>query len=215
MKLHDIPGSHKIVVTPEDVKLVTEQEKFWNDETWAAPYRQRNQLNYAQRVPYWRGILDLTQAQSILEVGTNTGANLKALRCANRQLDLKGVDVSYEACIEAVLAGLDVEQVRASDVGVKWPGKFTLSFTAGVLIHIPPHQLDEVLNSIIASSNRFVLAVEYESEHEEGIDYRGHSDRLWRRPYGRLYQEKGLKLVDVRDAGEGFDRCTSWLMTIP
>ena len=198
------------------MELVTEQEKFWNDEAgWAADYRRRNQLNYALRVPFWTNILALTGAQSILEVGTNTGANLKALRAINRQLDLKGIDVSYDACIEAVMAGLDVEQVRGADVGAKWPGKFDLSFTCGCLIHVADADLSTVMDSIIASSKRYVLAVEYESEHTEAVSYRDHADRLWRRPFGRLYEEKGLKLVDVRDAGEGFDRCTSWLLTAP
>jgi pseudaminic acid biosynthesis-associated methylase len=197
------------------MELVSDQEKHWADPVWAQGYMSRNKaaLLAIKRVPFWTDTLNITQARSVLEVGCNVGANLRAMRTVDRQLELKGIDVSYDACIEAVMVGLDVEQVRAADVGRKWPEKFDLCATVGVLIHISDADLSTVMDSIIAASKRYVLAVEYESDHTEMVDYRSHSERLWKRPFGDLYLARGgLRLVDRRDAGEGFDACTSWLL---
>lgn len=198
------------------MELVTEQEKHWADPVWAQGYMSRNKaaLLAIKRVPFWTEIISLTGARSILEVGCNVGSNLRAIRTVDRQLELKGIDISYDACIEAVMVGLDVEQVRAADVGVKWPQKFDLSATVGCLIHVGESEIIDVMRSIIASSNRFVLAVEYAANETESLEYRGYSERLWRRPFGRMYAELGLKEVATGFLGkdQGFDDCTYWLM---
>lgn len=198
------------------MELVSDQEKHWADPEWARAYISRNRLYWTNRVPFWREILSRTQVQSILEVGCNVGGNMQAIRSINRQLDIKGVDISYDACIEASLAGLDVEQVRAADVGVKWPQKFDLSATVGCLIHVGENEITDVMRSIVASSKRFVLAVEYAADETEGLDYRGHSERLWRRPFGQMYASLGLKEVATGFLGkdQGFDDCTFWLMEL-
>jgi hypothetical protein len=46
------------------------------------------------------------------------------------------------------------------------------------------------------------------------IEYRGEKDRLWKRPYGKLYEAMGLTLVKAGPA-EGFDRCDFWLLSKP
>jgi hypothetical protein len=88
-----------------------------------------------------------------------------------------------------------------------------LTFTCGVLIHISPADIERAMRAIIASSKRYVLAVEYADEKEVEISYRGHSERLWRRPFGDMYEGLGLKIVDHGPApADAFDRCAWWLL---
>lgn len=191
--------------------MPTPQEEFWKGEFGKA-YVSRNRVEWSKRVPFWTDVLDRTDAKSILEVGCNIGSNLKALRFVNRNLRLAGVEINQAALEEAADAGLEVYDCPAREVGIAFPGRFDLTFTAGVLIHIGPDDLSEVMDAIIAASSRYVLAVEYPAPAEQEINYRGHAERLWKRPFGRLYEAKGLKMVAAWDAGDGFDACTAWLM---
>lgn len=191
--------------------METAQEQFWKGD-FGNLYITRNRIDYRARIPFWREVLDLTEAKSALEVGANIGTNLKALQAAEPHILVQGVEINEAAIRVAIADGLDVFPAAASEVGELWPQNYDLVFTAGVLIHIAPDHLDEAMDSIIAASKRYVLAVEYASIGEKEIDYRGHAERLWKRPFGKLYEAKGLRLVGEWDAGEGFDRCTAWLM---
>jgi hypothetical protein len=83
--------------------------------------------------------------------------------------------------------------------------------TSGVLIHVAPDALEVTMRAIIDVSARYVLAIEYDSDEEEEVDYRGHKGKLWKRPFGRLYQALGLRLLSYGEAG-GFEKCTYWLL---
>ena len=52
---------------------------------------------------------------------------------------------------------------------------------------------------------------EYAAETETEVEYRGHKGKLWKRPYGALYEALGLTLRDHGPA-EGFDACEFWLL---
>ena len=74
-----------------------------------------------------------------------------------------------------------------------------------------------VMGNIARASRRFVLAVEYADEKEVEVEYRGHTGKLWRRPYGKIYENMDLKLIDtgLLDKESGFDSCTYWLLKRP
>ncbi len=194
--------------------MPTEQEDFWRGEFGDA-YLERNRIEWRLRLPFWRNILNLTEARSILEVGCNAGWNLRALQMAAPTITLKGADINKIALAEAKRADLDVEERSAVEIGALWPAAFDLTFTAGVLIHIPPEQLLPAMRSILASSRRYVLAIEYTAPKEEEIIYRGYRNRLWKRPYGRLYHE-ALDLLPIASgalgSSDGFDNAVWWLL---
>lgn len=194
---------------------MSEQEGFWQG-TFGDEYTRRNRPDPKVRANFWELILEQTAARSVLEVGCNWGCNLLALRDVAPTIKLRGVDVNDAALAEARAQFLDVRNVPARSVG-QWRREFDLVATCGVLIHIPPEQLVDVMVAITTASREWVLAVEYAHAIEREVQYRGHARRLWKRPFGELYQEIGLDLISEGDvaAGDGFDNCKFWLLRKP
>ena len=86
-----------------------------------------------------------------------------------------------------------------------------MAITSGVLIHIATPDLARTMRAIVEVSRKWVVAVEYDSPDEQEVVYRGHAGKLWRRPYGEIYQALGLHLVEQGQA-DGFDNCQFWLL---
>jgi pseudaminic acid biosynthesis-associated methylase len=175
-------------------------------------YLQRNRVDWRKRIPFWKSILDNTGIRSAFELGCNAGWNLSALERCDNNLVVWGCDINEKALELAYAAGLGVFNVNDSIARQQFPNTAELTFTVGVLIHIAPKELKETMQKMIDLSSDYVLAVEYESDVETEIEYRGQQDLLWKRPYGELYKRMGLELIQAGDAGKGFDNCTYWLM---
>lgn len=186
-------------------------DRWWRGKGGTA-YTERNRVDWRARVPFWRRVIERTRPRSLLEVGTNAGWNLRAIHDVDRDIQRIGVDLNLEALREASEAGVDAREASAVEVGILWPRKFDLVFTAGVLIHIPPEDLTAAMLSIRRASKRWVVAIEYFSPEEIEVKYRGDGGLLWKRPFGKLYQDLGMKIIEEFDAGDGFDRCRAWVM---
>lgn len=198
---------------------MNKQNEFWVGEGGDA-YTARNRVDWRARIPFWARIMDKTGARSVFEVGCNAGWNLSAIQRACPSARLNGCEINMNAVLQAQAAGLNVSHKDALfalsryQVVDTWIVTAELVATVGVLIHIPPDKLDGYMRLIATASSDYVLAVEYASlsGDEEPVEYRGQQGLLWRRDFGRLYQELGLKLIESGDAGPGFDRCTYWLL---
>jgi ubiquinone/menaquinone biosynthesis C-methylase UbiE len=94
-------------------------------------------------------------------------------------------------------------------------GWFELVFTAGVLIHQPEISLANVMSEIVRCSNRYVLCLEYFAEKTTEIVYRDQERALFKRNYGRLYEQifPELNLVEQGklNRDQGWDNVTYWL----
>ena len=181
-------------------------KEFWAGEGGDA-YLQRNRVDWRARIPFWSRVIGLTGARSVLELGCNAGWNLSAIRRAYPDVQVYGNDVNLQAFVQAKTAGIEYGNMMTVN-------RHELVFTAGVLIHVPGDGLRDVMQMLIDASCHYVLAVEYEADEETEIEYRGQMGLLWKRPYGQLYQNMGLKLVEQWAPHEvhGFDRCTAWLL---
>lgn len=175
-------------------------------------YTARNRVDWRTRIPFWRDVLMLTGARSVYEVGTNAGFNLTALKHADPLAQVYGCELNDTAASQAERAGFRIERGTAMECLRHADDEYDLVFTAGVLIHVAPAELDPTMRAIANASADYVLAVEYAADREEEVPYRGHTGALWRRPYGKLYEAMGLHLVKEWDAGVGFDKCQAWLL---
>lgn len=185
--------------------------EFWAGEFGAA-YTARNRVDWRKRIPFWREVIELTGARSVFEFGCNAGWNLSAIRRAFPDVKTYGCEINERARLQAQICGHRVLNA-GTWISQDDNGTVDLSFTAGVLIHIAPEDLEKTMRDLVETSAQYVLAVEYAADKEEEVEYRGHAGKLWRRPFGEMYQELGLKLVKEWPAGEGFDNCTAWLLT--
>lgn len=187
----------------------------WWAGSWGNDYTARNRVNWRARIPFWDRIVQLTGIRSAFEVGCNAGWNLSAIKHAihGYNVNVRGCDVNNHAIQQAVHCGLDVYN---GDGFGQMTDCTEMVFTSGVLIHVSPSELSDVMNNIIRISSDYVLAIEYDYPVENEIEYRGHAGKLWKRPYGKLYEAMGLTLVETGLLGEkdGFDPngVTYWLL---
>lgn len=186
--------------------------EFWKGE-FGDKYLKRNRVDWRQRVPFWREVIETTGARSVFEVGANAGWNLSAIQRNDPDVMLHGCEINPKAEARAAMCGLSLHRLDGVQALRLYPEMMELVFTAGVLIHIAPEDLPAMMQGIVDASAGYVLAVEYSAEKEEEVEYRGHSGKLWRRPFGKMYQDMGLTLVKEWPAGDGFDNCTAWLLS--
>ncbi len=180
----------------------------WTGE-FGREYTDRNQVDWRSRVDGFRQMLP-DDVVDVLEVGSNRGHNLLALKEA-LAVPVYGIEPNEYARSFAWEKDLLVFDSTVYDLSDR--RTYDLVFTSGVLIHVPPDRLDEALWNIYQVSGRYILAIEYDGD-DEAIDYRGHTDMLWKRNIGAHYTRlfPDLQLVDVGVAPAGFEEATFWLL---
>lgn len=172
---------------------------FWEGDGGSA-YAVRNSPTTAdvdKRVRALSRIFNKISApKTILEVGCGPGANLVALRrLLGDGVQLHACDpnesarkIAQDLCAAAFIYDGHASAINAADE------VFDLVMTAGVLIHIQPDRLSLAMDEIIRVSNKYVLCIEYFAPECEPIKYYG-DFRIWRNNYGKLYVNKGLKMI--------------------
>lgn len=138
----------------------------------------------------------------ILEVGCGAGAQLDCLKKMGFN-NVSGADINKKAH-EISLCDLhnDFYLANAEDMSCFPDGVFKLVFTSGLLIHIPPDKLGQVMSEIHRVSNKYIWGFEYHSDSTTPImiPYRGMDNMLWKANYPMLYwlAFKDLVLVDFQ-----------------
>src|SRR5688572_16233246 len=127
--------------------MAVDQSAIWSGD-FGVKYTNRNVADWKQLLPAFRKILDAAPLRSALEVGCNRGHNLVAVGdVLGEGSRIAGIDVNPYALRFASGARIDVAAARASALPFR-DNSYDLVFTMGVLIHIPPQDLDAVLREI-------------------------------------------------------------------
>ena len=195
---------------------------------FGADYIQRNQAGdgaVRQRTLIWgRYLWPIMSAlpTSVLEVGCNVGINLRAL---DRLIDADLYAVEPNAAARNVVLSegvLPSERLFDADAS-KIPmgdGAVDLSFTTGVLIHVPPAELASAVDELYRVSRRYILISEYFADQPEEKVYRGQDGLLFKRDFGKFLLERhpDLTIVDYgflwKEAGAS-DNGNWWLFKKP
>src|SRR5262249_50604347 len=123
--------------TGEGCEMLTAQEQFWRSD-FGDKYTERNKPNWRRRVPFFLDMLHLSKCpRSILEVGCNSGTNLKAIRAIDPTIAAWGCEINQSAFNQAADAGLAVKHCSLFDVSKEFEpdAAFDLTMSVGVLIH--------------------------------------------------------------------------------
>jgi len=155
---------------------------------------------------------------SILEVGTNVGKNLMALAKLT-DAELHGVEPLEEAFkqLRTNLGDRLTSAYNQSGFNLPYEDEsIDFVFTSGVLIHVAPERLSNIMSEIVRVSRRWIWCNEYFAKQPKQLSYRGETGLLWKRDFGRSYMEHHPNL---RPCATGFfwrgttpfDDTTWWL----
>jgi spore coat polysaccharide biosynthesis protein SpsF len=178
----------------------TEQEKFWAEQ-FGDDYIARNKSNQllASNLSFFATALNRCgKIDSCIEFGANIGMNLKALKLLYPNIVLKGIEINENA------ANLLKDQIGENNVIVgsifdmSFEQKAEISLIKGVLIHINPEMLPLVYQKLYESSSKYILIAEYYNPTPVSINYRGHSDRLFKRDFAGEFLDvyRDCNLID-------------------
>lgn len=177
----------------------TPQEEFWAGN-FGKEYIGRNQGDklLASNLDFFSKALNkIDKFETCLEFGANIGMNLKALKLLFPEIKSSGIEINKEAAevLRNEIGSENVYQGSILDINIQ--KTFDLTLIKGVLIHINPDVLDIVYKKLYNYSNSYILVCEYYNPIPVSINYRGHSDRLYKRDFaGEMIDKFNLHLVD-------------------
>lgn len=199
----------------------TEQEIFWAGE-FGTEYIQRNQGNalLASNLHFFsQALRGARQLTSVIEFGANIGMNLKALKLLYPEMDRHGIEINAVAVQQLAHEIPTGHAYHTSILDFQPSRTWDLVLIKGVLIHLNPDVLPQVYDKLVASAARYVMVAEYYNPVPVTIQYRGHTDRLFKRDFAGELMERHpqLRLVDYgfsyrRDPSFPQDDITWFLM---
>lgn len=180
---------------------MSEQNRAWIGE-FGRKYTDRNALtleemeelhkrNYGvSRTELNRKFLvGLEKSASILEVGANIGNQLICLQKMGFSR-LCGIELQSYAVELSRSRAQEISMVRSSAFNLPFvDAAFDLVFTSGLLIHINPSQIAEVMKEIHRCSRKYVWGLEYYADEVTEVLYRGQQHLLWKCNYPQLFLE--------------------------
>ncbi|MFA6401507.1 MAG: pseudaminic acid biosynthesis-associated methylase [Salinivirgaceae bacterium] len=178
----------------------TQQENFWAG-SFGDDYINRNNSPelLASNINFFSNAFKhVGRPKSIIEFGANIGMNLRAIKYLFPNVVLNGIEINSTAASELSKLIGDNNVFNGSILDYSATQKFEVVLIKGVLIHINPEMLSVVYEKLYQSSSKFIFIAEYYNPTPVTVNYRGHSDRLFKRDFAGemldLYSD--LVLVD-------------------
>ncbi|MEO9276697.1 MAG: pseudaminic acid biosynthesis-associated methylase [Nitrososphaera sp.] len=186
------------------------QRKFWSED-FGENYITRNmtmdevnklyekQTGITVEKIFQKFFSNIDKKSSILELGCNVGLNLSALHKMGFS-NLHGVEINKKAIEIAKKNNPTAEFVNSSIEEFDPKGKkYDLVYTAGVLIHINPSALDEIVKKMIDLTREYIFGFEYYSDNLVEVKYRGHSNVCWKQNFPMLFKKMIPSLQTVKE----------------
>ena len=198
----------------------TEQEVFWAGN-FGDEYTKRSQSSelVAPAIGFFAPIVKkLSSVNSVFELGASAGLNVRALQTLLPRIEYGAVEINAHAVEKLKTLGLK-ELTHNSILEYQPKQLWDLVLIKGVLIHIAPELLPQVYDKLYQLSQRYILIAEYYNPTPVVVEYRGHSNKLFKRDFAGEMLDKypDLTLVDYgfnyhRDANFPQDDCTWFLL---
>ena len=179
--------------------MQTHQIEVWSDQ-FGREYTDRNAFTVEElnkdyfecfglsRVEMNISFLDsLPLSTRILEIGCNVGNQLRCLQHMGFE-NLYGIEVQWYAVEKAkeLTPRSNILQGSAFDIPFR-DGFFDLVFTSGLLIHISPTDILQVLREIRRCTRKYIWGFEYFADSYTDVNYRGHGSLLWKTNFANLF----------------------------
>lgn len=189
----------------------TEQIQQWSGE-FGKQYTDRNFMTLEEMENLSIGNYGFTRSQlnekflkniplnmRILEVGSNIGNQLLCLQKAGFT-NLYGIELqSYAVEIsKSRTKNINIIQSSAFDIPYK-DGYFDIVFTSGLLIHIAPQDINNVLDEIYRCTKRFIWGLEYYFDQYINVPYREKNALMWKGNFSKMYLERFNNLHLVKE----------------
>ena len=178
----------------------TEQEVFWETD-FGDDYTDRNRVpeSIASNISLFSKVFGRTgPVESLLELGSNIGLNLAAIRQLLPKSKLSAVEINQKAANELSANLPDVDLYRTSILEFEANDQWDFVYSKGVLIHINPDRLPDVYDLMYSASRKFIFLAEYYNPSPVELSYRGHDAKLFKRDFaGELMDRHAdLTLID-------------------
>jgi pseudaminic acid biosynthesis-associated methylase len=188
---------------------MTAQTQFWcgdfgkeytdrnpqNLQEWDRLYLEHYGITRTEMNQEFVGFLD--RESRILEVGCNIGNQLLGLQRMSFE-NLYGIELQAYAVEKAKSTTKNINIIQGSAFDIPFRnGYFDLVYTAGVLIHIAPTDLHQVMAEMVRCTKRYIWGFEYYSSEPKEINYRGNKGVLWKMDYAEEFMrlDKRLSLL--------------------
>jgi len=175
-----------------------EQELFWASN-FGDEYTDRNNETIIANKVCFEKVFQKITVNSVFEIGCNRGLNLIALNNINKNLILNGLEINEKAFNIIKQKNICTNLYNDSFFNFNVTNnKCDIVFTKGVLIHINPERLNEFYDKMYHLSNRYILIAEYYSKTPQEVEYRGNSEKLFKRDFCSeiMNRHSELKLID-------------------
>ena len=141
--------------------------------------------------PYIKG------SDKVLQIGCSSGSDLMVLKKLGYN-DVWGLEIQKYAVAlsKRRIPSAQIVHGVADDIPFK-DGFFDVVFTSGLLIHIPPEKLCNVLQEMVRVSKRFIFGLECFSSEMESVHYRDNDNLMWKADYPKymMKQDNNLNLL--------------------
>lgn len=188
----------------------SEQREFWKNE-FGNDYIKRNNslvdvdIFYKKTTGHTKSEIFqnffsfIEKDLKILELGCNIGINLEILKKIGFK-NLYGLEINKKAIEIAKNRQPDIQFFNGSIEEFDFHDqKFDLVYTAGVLIHINPNSVEEIIKKIISLTNKYIFGFEYFSDDLVEIQYRDNANYCWKQNFPLLFKRLDSKLITVKE----------------
>lgn len=136
----------------------------------------------------------------ILEAGANAGNQLMLLKEMGFK-NLYGMEVNKQAIKAGISRGGDIEFINAAAQQMPFTDNFfNMVFTSGLLIHIHPDRMKDVMLEMVRCSKKYIWCFEYYEKEYAEIEYQGTKQLLWKADYAKIFLENFDCLELVKEA---------------
>jgi len=175
-----------------------EQELFWS-ESFGDDYTDRNNRSLiTNNINLFEKILKNIEIKTVFEIGCNRGLNLEAINTINNTIELNGLEINTKAY--EILKNLNICNTLYNQSIFEYNSNDTydLVFSKGVMIHINPDKLQLLYEKLYNMSKKYIVIAEYYSRQVQEINYRGNTNKLFKRDFcGEIMNKySSLKLID-------------------